>query len=88
LDIERCGFIKPTTQSNQVIWIWGWGIEKSRYEEETSMLAKRRANFERDREGMTVAEEEQYENYCEQTVFRIRILEERHAYHEAKALEK
>ncbi|CAK9197764.1 unnamed protein product [Sphagnum troendelagicum] len=52
------------------------------------MLAKRRANFERDREGMTVAEEEQYENYCEQTVFRIRILEERHAYHEAKALEK
>jgi hypothetical protein len=52
------------------------------------MLAKRRANFERDREGMTVAEEEQYENYCEQTMFRIRILEERHAYHEAKALEK
>jgi hypothetical protein len=52
------------------------------------MLAKRRANFERDREGMTVAEEEDYEKYCEEAVFRIRILEERHAYHEIQSLKK
>lgn len=27
LDTQQCGFIKPTTQNNQVIWIWGGGIE-------------------------------------------------------------
>lgn len=52
------------------------------------MLAKNRANFERDREGMTVAEEEEYEKQAEQAVFRIRILEERHAYHEEQSLKR
>lgn len=64
------------------------GIIQARYEEETSMLAKNRANFERDREGMTVAEEEEYEKQAEQAVFRIRILEERHAYHEEQSLKR
>lgn len=66
-------------------WLWCW---QERYEEETSQLAKARANFERDREGMTVAEEEEYEKACEQAVFRIRILEERQAYHEEQSLKK
>ncbi|KAG0577341.1 hypothetical protein M758_5G142800 [Ceratodon purpureus] len=63
-------------------------IIQARYEEETSTLARNRANFERDREGMTVAEEEEYEKATEQAVFRIRILEERHAYHEEQSLKR
>ncbi|XP_073387425.1 dynein regulatory complex subunit 7 isoform X5 [Physcomitrium patens] len=63
-------------------------IIQARYEEETSALAKARANYERDREGMTVAEEEEYEKSCEQAIFRIRILEERHAYHEEQSLKR
>jgi hypothetical protein len=52
------------------------------------MLAKNRANFERDREGMTAAEEEEYEKACERAQFRIRILEERNAYHEEQSLKR
>ncbi|EFJ23290.1 flagella associated protein 50 [Selaginella moellendorffii] len=63
-------------------------IIQTRYDEETAALAKRRANFERDREQMTVDEVEKYEQDCETAVFRIRILEKRAKEHEQSALRK
>ncbi|KAJ7564854.1 hypothetical protein O6H91_02G036500 [Diphasiastrum complanatum] len=61
---------------------------QARYDEETATLAKRRANFERDREQMTVEEVEKQEQMCEDAVFRIRILERRAKEHEEQAIKK
>ncbi|KAI5079565.1 hypothetical protein GOP47_0005044 [Adiantum capillus-veneris] len=63
-------------------------IIQTRYDEETSALSKRRANFERDREQMTVEDEETYNLDCENALFRIRILEFRAKQHEEEALKK
>lgn len=72
-----------------------WGLPsffidclQSRYDEETSALAKRRTNFERDREQMTVEDEETYNQDCENALFRIRILELRAKLHEEEAMKK
>ncbi|MCO5551284.1 hypothetical protein L7F22_004783 [Adiantum nelumboides] len=63
-------------------------IIQTRYDEETSALSKRRANFERDREQMTVEDEETYNLDCDNALFRIRILEFRAKQHEDEALKK
>ncbi|KAH7425775.1 hypothetical protein KP509_11G070000 [Ceratopteris richardii] len=63
-------------------------IIQTRYDEETTSLAKRRTNFERDREQMTVEDEETYNLDCENALFRIRILELRAKQHEEEALKK
>lgn len=63
-------------------------IIQARHDEETAALAKRQANFQRDRDQMTRAEEEEYERACEESMFRIHILEQRLKRHEEAALSK
>jgi len=63
-------------------------IIQARHDEETAALAKRQANFQRDRDQMTRAEEEEYERACEESMFRIHILEQRLKRHEEQALQK
>lgn len=66
----------------------GTKLLQAHYEEETSALAKRRANFERDKEQMSVEDEEEYNQACENALFRIRVLELRAKDHEGHALNK
>ena len=63
-------------------------IIQARHDEETAALAKRQANFQRDRDQMSRDEEEEYERSCEESMFRIHILEQRLKRHEEAALEK
>eukprot|EP00899_Mesostigma_viride_P013144 jgi/Mesvir1/21830/Mv04215-RA.1 len=63
-------------------------IIQARHDEETMALAKRQANFARDRDQMSRAEEEEYEKACEESMFRIHILEQRLKRHEEQALHK
>ncbi|KAK3273495.1 hypothetical protein CYMTET_18285 [Cymbomonas tetramitiformis] len=63
-------------------------IIQARHDEETAALAKRQANFQRDRDQMTRAEEEEYERAREESIFRIHILEQRLKRHEEQALQK
>eukprot|EP00951_Prasinocladus_malaysianus_P050443 scaffold680464_cov52-Prasinocladus_malaysianus.AAC.1 len=62
-------------------------IIQARHEEETSALAKRQANFQRDRDQMSREDEEEYERQCEESMFRIHILEQRLKRHEEQALQ-
>jgi hypothetical protein len=61
---------------------------QSRHDEETAALAKRQANFQRDRDQLSRAEEEEYERACEESMFRIHVLEQRLKRHEEQALQK
>ena len=63
-------------------------IIQARHDEETAALAKRQANFQRDRDQMSAQEEEDYERACEESMFRIHILEQRLKRHEEQALQK
>ena len=63
-------------------------IIQARHDEETAALAKRQANFQRDRDQMSQEEEEEYEKACEESMFRIHILEQRLKRHEEQALQK
>mmetsp|Transcript_27648 Transcript_27648/g.69682 ORF Transcript_27648/g.69682 Transcript_27648/m.69682 type:complete len:469 (+) Transcript_27648:102-1508(+) len=63
-------------------------IIQARHEEETAALAKRQTNFQRDREQMSREDEEEYERQCEESMFRIHILEQRLKRHEEQALQK
>ena len=63
-------------------------IIQARHDEETAALAKRQANFQRDRDQMSQEEEEEYEKACEESMFRIHILEQRLKKHEEQALQK
>ena len=51
-------------------------------------LAKRQTTFQRDRDQMSRAEEEEYERSVEETLFRIHIFEQRLKRHEEQALQK
>ena len=55
---------------------------RARHDEETAALAKRQANFQRDRDQMSRAEEEDYDKACDESMFRIHILEQRLKRHE------
>ena len=48
-------------------------IIQTRHDEETAALAKRQANFQRDRDQMSPQEEEDYEKACEEALFRIKV---------------
>ena len=63
-------------------------IIQARHDEETASLAKRQTNFQRDRDQMTPQEEQEYEKACEESMFRIHILEQRIKRHEEQALQK
>ncbi|GMH37248.1 hypothetical protein BSKO_05121 [Bryopsis sp. KO-2023] len=63
-------------------------IIQARHDEETAALTKRQANYQRDRDQMTREEEEEYEQACEESLFRIHILEKRLKRHEEQALQK
>ncbi|KAL6761433.1 hypothetical protein V8C86DRAFT_3131553 [Haematococcus lacustris] len=63
-------------------------IIQARLDEESAALAKRQQNYQRDRDQMTVEEEEEYERAVEESMFRIHILEKRLKRHEEQALHK
>ncbi|KAK9811814.1 hypothetical protein WJX72_010643 [[Myrmecia] bisecta] len=63
-------------------------IIQARHDEERATLNKRQANFQRDRDQMTREEEEEYERACEESMFRIHILDKRLKRHEEQALQK
>ena len=63
-------------------------IIQGRHDEETAALAKRQQNFQRDRDQVGRAEEEEYERACEESMFRIHILEQRLIRHEEQALQR
>lgn len=63
-------------------------IIQARHDEETAALAKRQANFQRDRDQMSRAEEEEYDRACDESMFRIHILEQRLKRHEEQALQR
>lgn len=51
-------------------------------------LKKRRSNFERESTHATNEEKEEHKKACEESEFRINILEKRIKYHEKQALQK
>ena len=55
---------------------------QSRHDEKAATLAKLQVNFQRDRDQFPCAEEEEYERACEETMFRIHVLEQRLKRHE------
>lgn len=57
-------------------------IIKGRLDREDAALVKRRNAFERDRDVMTPAEEEEFNRACEESTFRINILNQRLERHE------
>lgn len=61
---------------------------QARHDEETASLAKRQANFQRDRDQLAKEAEREYEQACEESIFRISILEKRLKRHEEQALRK
>ncbi|MEW5310705.1 MAG: hypothetical protein WDW38_002476 [Sanguina aurantia] len=63
-------------------------IIQARLDEESTALAKRQQNFNRDRDQMSAEEEEEYERASEESMFRISILEKRLKRHEDQALHK
>ena len=63
-------------------------IIQTRQDEETALLAKRQVAFQRGREQMTRAEEEEFERQSEQIMFRIHILEQRIRRHGEQAIQK
>ena len=63
-------------------------IIQARHDEQTALLAKRQATFQRDRDTMSRHEEEEYERECDAALFRIQILEQRLKRHEEQALQR
>ena len=57
-------------------------IIKGRLDREDAALVKRRNAFERDRDVMTPAEEEEFNHACEESTFKINILNQRLERHE------
>ncbi|DBA85904.1 TPA: hypothetical protein ACH3X1_005449 [Trebouxia sp. C0004] len=62
-------------------------IIQARHDSETAALVKRQAHFQRDRDQMSREEEEEYEQACEDSMFRIHILDKRLKRHEEAALQ-
>lgn len=63
-------------------------IIQSRLDEENAALSKKQAAFQRNRDHLDKKEEEEYEKYCSDAMFRIQILEQRLARHEEQSLQK
>mmetsp|Transcript_23831 Transcript_23831/g.60196 ORF Transcript_23831/g.60196 Transcript_23831/m.60196 type:complete len:573 (-) Transcript_23831:1645-3363(-) len=63
-------------------------IIDSRLEEEKAALQKKNANYQRNRDHLDKAEEEEYENFVQEATFRIRILKQRREQHGQQAHEK
>jgi hypothetical protein len=61
-------------------------IIQARHDHETAVLAKRQANYQRDRDVLTREEEEEYDRACDESAFRLHILEQRMKRHEDQAL--
>eukprot|EP00898_Chlorokybus_atmophyticus_P005213 jgi/Chlat1/5693/Chrsp38S05540 len=61
---------------------------EARHDEEAAVLSKRQANLARDREQMSRQEEEECERACEESAFRLHVLETRLKRHEEQAVEK
>lgn len=78
LPVFHCSFVNLATCSRS----------QARLDEESSALAKRQQNFNRDRDQMSAEEEEEYERASEESMFRISILEKRLKRHEDQALHK
>ena len=49
----------------------------SRRDEEYAALSKRQTTFQRNRDHMDPREDEEYEAFCQEAMFRIQILEQR-----------
>ncbi|DBA69786.1 TPA: hypothetical protein ACH3X2_012508 [Trebouxia sp. C0005] len=62
-------------------------IIQARHDSETAALVKRQAHFQRDRDQMSREEEEEYEQACEDSMFKIHILDKRLKRHEEAALQ-
>lgn len=63
-------------------------IIQSRIDNENMQLAKRQAVFQRSQRDHDEVKDEEYKQYCTETMFRIQILEQRLAKHEENALHK
>eukprot|EP00736_Rhodelphis_marinus_P008612 Rmarinus@m.20835 len=63
-------------------------IIQSRLQEEQDALSKRQSAFQRNRDHVDKAEEEEFEQYVQEASFRIHILDQRLARHEEQALQK
>uniref|UniRef100_A0A7S3LLB9 Dynein regulatory complex subunit 7 C-terminal domain-containing protein n=1 Tax=Aplanochytrium stocchinoi TaxID=215587 RepID=A0A7S3LLB9_9STRA len=62
-------------------------IIQCRLDEENSLLAKKQAAFQRNRDHVEGADDE-FERFCAEAMFRIQILEQRLSQHEETALQK
>ena len=63
-------------------------IVQSRLDEENAALSKRQTTFQRNRDHMDPREEEEYEAFCQEAMFRIQILEQRLERHTELSLHK
>ena len=63
-------------------------IVQSRLDEENAALSKRQATFQRNRDHMEASDEAEYEQYCQEAMFRIQILEQRLDRHTELSLHK
>jgi len=63
-------------------------IVQSRLDEENQALSKRQAAFQRNRDHMDPSDEQEYERYCQEAMFRIQILEQRLDRHTELSLQK
>ena len=63
-------------------------IIQTRLDKENSLLAKRQAAFQRSQREHDQGTDEEFERFCQETMFRIQILEQRLASHEETALQK
>ena len=61
---------------------------QTRHNEETAALAKRQANYARDRDTLSKEAETEYEAACERSAFKVQILEKRLKRHEEQAMRK
>ena len=52
-------------------------IVQSRLDEENAALSKRQATFQRNRDNIDASDEAEYERFCQASLFRIQILEQR-----------
>ena len=59
-----------------------------RHDNESAVLAKRKAIFERDRDQLTREDEEAHDRACDESAFTLRILNQRLKRHEEQALER
>jgi len=63
-------------------------IIQTRLDEETNLLAKKQAAFQRSQRDHDQGGDEEFEQFCSETMFRIQILEQRLQRHEETALQK